>query len=71
MATFTQRGGMKVAMLQQGPGHDEAPGAGGAGGFGAAVRQADAVSSTSRLRVRFGSTGMPGPMVVETVTFFR
>ena len=33
--------------------------------------QAVAVSSTSRLRVRFGSTGMPGPMVVETVTFFR
>src|SRR3954452_3049071 len=28
-------------------------------------------SSTVRLRVRFGSTGMPGPMVVETVTFFR
>ena len=27
------------------------------------------VSSTSRLRVRFGSTGMPGPVVVETVTF--
>ena len=34
-------------------------------------RQADGVSSTSRLRVRFGSTGMPGPVVVETVTFFR
>ena len=33
--------------------------------------QADGVSSTSRLRVRFGSTGMPGPVVVETVTFFR
>ena len=28
-------------------------------------------SSTSMLRVRFGSTGMPGPMVVEKVTFFR
>jgi len=28
-------------------------------------------SSTSMLRVRFGSTGIPGPMVVETVTFFR
>src|SRR5688572_4762410 len=28
-------------------------------------------SSTSMLRVRFGSTGMPGPMVVETVTFLR
>jgi hypothetical protein len=50
---------------------DEAPGAGGTGGFGEIVRQADAVSSTSRLRVRFGSTGMPGPMVVEIVTFFR
>ena len=36
-----------------------------------ALRQADGVSSTSRLRVRFGSTGMPGPVVVETVTFFR
>ena len=35
------------------------------------LRQADGVSSTSRLRVRFGSTGMPGPVVVETVTFFR
>src|SRR3954454_4455920 len=28
-------------------------------------------SSAVRLRVRFGSTGMPGPMVVEMVTFFR
>src|SRR4051812_21179779 len=28
-------------------------------------------SSASMLRVRFGSTGMPGPMVVETVTFLR
>src|SRR3954454_12311756 len=28
-------------------------------------------SSTSMLRVRFGSTGMPGPIVVETVTFLR
>ena len=37
----------------------------------ACLRQADGVSSTSRLRVRFGSTGMPGPVVVETVTFFR
>src|ERR1700736_5111266 len=27
--------------------------------------------SVSRLRVRFGSTGMPGPMVVVKVTFFR
>ena len=26
-------------------------------------------SSTVRLRVRFGSTGIPGPMVVEMVTF--
>lgn len=25
--------------------------------------------SSRRLRVRFGSTGMPGPVVVETVTF--
>ena len=32
------------------------------------VGQAE-VSSTSRLRVRFGSTGMPGPMVVATVIF--
>jgi hypothetical protein len=30
-----------------------------------------AVSSARRLRVRFGSTGMPGPMVVVKVTFFR
>ena len=37
----------------------------------AGAAQADGVSSTSRLRVRFGSTGMPGPVVVETVTFFR
>ena len=35
------------------------------------LRQADGVSSTSRLRVRFGSTGMPGPVVVATMTFFR
>ena len=28
-------------------------------------------SSTGRLRVRFGSTGMPGPIVVVMVTFFR
>ena len=35
---------------------------------GAGRCQADA-SSTSRLRVRFGSTGMPGPVVVETVIF--
>src|SRR4051794_5229068 len=28
-------------------------------------------SSTVRLRVRFGSTGMPGPIVVEMVTFIR
>jgi hypothetical protein len=62
-----------VAFLnfsRRGPGDDEAPGAGGAGGFGEVVRQTDAVSSTSRLRVRFGSTGMPGPIVVEIVTFF-
>ena len=26
-------------------------------------------ASSRRLRVRFGSTGMPGPVVVETVTF--
>ncbi len=26
-------------------------------------------SSSRRLRVRFGSTGMPGPVFVETVTF--
>ena len=32
---------------------------------------AQAVASSSRLRVRFGSTGMPGPMVVVKVTFFR
>jgi hypothetical protein len=63
-----------VAFLnrgRRGPGDGEAPGAMCAGGFGEAMRQTDAVSSTSRLRVRFGSTGMPGPMVVETVTFFR
>ena len=30
-----------------------------------------AVSSTSRLRVTFGSTGMPGPIVVAKVTFLR
>ena len=36
------------------------------------ARSAQAVgSSTVRLRVRLGSTGMPGPIVVETVTFFR
>lgn len=29
------------------------------------------VASAMRLRVRFGSTGMPGPMVVVKVTFFR
>ncbi|ASO18212.1 hypothetical protein AHOG_02760 [Actinoalloteichus hoggarensis] len=31
----------------------------------------EAFSSASRSRVRFGSTGMPGPMVVEKVIFFR
>src|SRR4029077_15421846 len=30
-----------------------------------------AVSATSRLRVAFGSTGMPGPIVVAKVTFLR
>ena len=40
-------------------------------GAGRVFAQPDGVSSTSRLRVRFGSTGMPGPVVVETVTFFR
>ncbi len=29
----------------------------------------DYASSSRRLRVRFGSTGMPGPVFVETVTF--
>ena len=28
-------------------------------------------SSESRFRVRIGSTGMPGPIVVEKVTFLR
>ena len=40
------------------------------GALGQAAAQAVG-SSTSMLRVRFGSTGMPGPIVVETVTFFR
>ncbi len=30
-----------------------------------------ASSSAVRPRVTFGSTGTPGPMVVENVTFFR
>ena len=41
------------------------------GAQGAGRRQAEtASSSTVRLRVRFGSTGMPGPIVVATVAFF-
>ena len=54
------------------PGDDGTPPPSRGDGVRARVsRQADGVSSTSRLRVRFGSTGMPGPVVVETVTFFR
>ena len=37
----------------------------------AGAQPAAAVSSTSRLRVRLGSTGMPGPVVVAKVTFLR
>lgn len=33
------------------------------------VRSSAYASSSRRLRVRFGSTGMPGPVFVETVTF--
>lgn len=33
--------------------------------------EAQASSSAATLRVRLGSTWTPGPMVVETVTFFR
>ena len=39
--------------------------------LGGRCGQADGASSASRFRVRFGSTGMPGPVVVETVTFLR
>jgi hypothetical protein len=62
-----------VAFLnfsRRGPDTTKPPAREAPGASGEVVRQTDAVSSTSRLRVRFGSTGMPGPMVVEIVTFF-
>jgi hypothetical protein len=40
-------------------------------GLGEGVLVQAVASSAVRFRVRFGSTGMPGPMVVEMVTFFR
>jgi hypothetical protein len=51
--------------------NDDTPLPSGRRGAVGASDQAGGFSSTSRLRVRFGSTGMPGPVVVETVTFFR
>src|SRR6266496_3682030 len=38
---------------------------------GRAPDYAPVVDSSSRLRVRLTSTGMPGPIVVANVTFFR
>jgi hypothetical protein len=37
----------------------------------AVPRQATASGSSTKPRVLFGSTGMPGPIVVVKVTFFR
>jgi|GEM_PF-2638972 len=38
---------------------------------GAAGEIAANAQASAKLRVTAGSTGMPGPVVVETVTFFR
>jgi hypothetical protein len=63
----------KATMLhsRHPPQNDDTPPPSGRRGAVGAADQAGGFSSTSRLRVRFGSTGMPGPVVVETVTFFR
>jgi hypothetical protein len=71
-ATFGTPGVLNVAFRTSGrAGNDRTPPREGDGARVGRFAQADGVSSTSRLRVRFGSTGMPGPVVVETVTFFR
>jgi len=36
-----------------------------------AASNAERYYASAKLRVTAGSTGMPGPVVVETVTFFR
>src|SRR4051794_30306066 len=63
-----QRPGYTTSM---GPPTHEGPAANGCGALGYGVPAYAETSSAVRFRVRFGSTGMPGPMVVEMVTFFR
>ncbi len=62
-----------VQISRSGAGQDKREGPAAIARCGALVadRGPQTVSSTARLRVRFGSTGMPGPIVVEKVTFFR